>query len=66
MSRKGRQGACPPCLFLEPKVAERVPFLKGVTMNRLITAIALFALSLGFALPLNAAAHSRTYEPQLL
>lgn len=35
-------------------------------MNRLIATIALFALTLGFALPLNAAVVTRQFEPQLL
>lgn len=35
-------------------------------MNRLIATLALFALTLGFALPLNAAVTNTRYEPQLL
>ncbi len=35
-------------------------------MNRLIATFALFALTLGFALPLNAALTNARYEPQLL
>jgi hypothetical protein len=35
-------------------------------MNRMIATIALFALTLGFALPLNAAVTNSRFEPQLL
>ena len=35
-------------------------------MKRLIATVALFALTLGFALPLNAATLSRNFGPQLL